>query len=78
MQISIFGSGYVELVRAAVFSEVRHQVTCMDIDPARIEGFRAVTYPLVVRNKTEQNLEDVIKPPSSGYAKNEFNASCSV
>ena len=33
---------------------------------------------LVVRNKTEQKLEDVIKPPSSGYAKNELNASCSV
>ena len=33
---------------------------------------------LVVRNKTEQKLEDVIKPPSSGHAKNELNASCSV
>ena len=33
---------------------------------------------LVVRNKTEQKLEDVIKPPSSGYANNELNASCSV
>ena len=78
MLISIFGSGYIGLVQAAMFSEVGHQVTCMDIDPARIEGFRAVTYPLVVRNKTEQNLEDVIKPLSSGYAQNEFNASCSV
>ena len=66
------------MMRAAVFSEVRHQVTCMDIDPARIEGFRAVTYPLLVRNKTEQNLKDVIEPPSSGHAKNELNASCSV
>ena len=33
---------------------------------------------LTVRNKTEQKLEDVIKPPSSRYAKNELNASCSV
>ena len=33
---------------------------------------------LIVLNKTEQKLEDVIKQPSSGYAKNEFNASCSV
>ena len=37
MRISIFGSGYVGLVQAAVFSEVGHQITCMDIDPARIE-----------------------------------------
>ena len=33
---------------------------------------------LIVRNKTEQKLKDVIKPPSLGYAKNEVNASCSV
>ena len=38
MRISIFGSGYVGLVQAAVFSEVGHQITCMDIDPARMEG----------------------------------------
>ena len=37
MRISIFGSGYVGLVQAAVFSEVGHQITCIDIDPARIE-----------------------------------------
>ena len=36
MRISIFGSGYVGLVQAAVFSEVGRQVTCMDIDPARV------------------------------------------
>ena len=36
MRISIFGSGYVGLVQAAVFSEVGHQVTCMDIDAERI------------------------------------------
>ncbi|MGB2192480.1 MAG: hypothetical protein ACPH3A_07910, partial [Luminiphilus sp.] len=29
MRISIFGSGYVGLVQAAVFSEVGHNVTCM-------------------------------------------------
>ena len=36
MRISIFGSGYVGLVQAAVFSEVGHQVTCMDIDAERM------------------------------------------
>ena len=30
MRISIFGSGYVGLVQAAVFSEVGHDVICMD------------------------------------------------
>jgi len=33
---------------------------------------------LIVRNKTEQKLKDVMKPPSVGYAKNKSNASCSV
>ena len=36
MRISIFGSGYVGLVQAAVFSEVGHDVICMDIDRDRI------------------------------------------
>ena len=45
MRISIFGSGYVGLVQAAVFSEVGHQVTCMDIDPARIERIQGEVIP---------------------------------
>ena len=45
MRISIFGSGYVGLVPAAVFSEVRNQVTCMDIDPARIERIQGEVIP---------------------------------
>ena len=45
MRISVFGSGYVGLVQAAVFSEVGHQVTCMDIDPARIERIQAGGLP---------------------------------
>ena len=45
MRISIFGCGYVGLVPAAVFSEVRHQVTCMDIDPARIERIQGEVIP---------------------------------
>mgnify|MGYP002844254943 FL=1 len=58
MRISIFGSGYVGLVEAAVFSKVGHQITCMDIDPARIERIQGGDLPFY---KTEQKLEDVIK-----------------
>ena len=37
MRISIFGSGYVGLVQAAVFADVGHRVVCMDIDAERVE-----------------------------------------
>ena len=45
MKISIFGSGYVGLVQAAVFAEVGHQVICMDIDPDRIAGIEQGEVP---------------------------------
>ena len=37
MRISIFGSGYVGLVQAAVFADVGHRVICVDIDAERVE-----------------------------------------
>ncbi len=36
MKISIFGSGYVGLVQAAVFADVGHRVICMDVDAERV------------------------------------------
>ena len=40
MRISIFGSGYVGLVQAAVFANVGHRVSCMDVDAERVERLR--------------------------------------
>ena len=45
MNISIFGSGYVGLVQAAIFADVGHKVTCMDVDAARVERLRAGDVP---------------------------------
>ena len=56
MRISIFGSGYVGLVQAAVFSEVGHQVICMDIDPTRIEQIQGGELPFF-----EPGLKDLIQ-----------------
>ncbi|MFL9694278.1 UDP-glucose dehydrogenase family protein [Aeromonas veronii] len=36
MKVTIFGTGYVGLVQAAVLAEVGHQVCCVDVDDERI------------------------------------------
>jgi UDPglucose 6-dehydrogenase len=45
MRISIFGSGYVGLVQAAVFADVGHSVICMDVDAERIARLRQGEVP---------------------------------
>ena len=45
MRISIFGSGYVGLVQAAVFADVGHSVICMDIDETRVQRLREGDVP---------------------------------
>jgi len=62
LRISIFGSGYVGLVQAAVFSEVGHQVTCMDIDPARVERIQGGDLPFY-----EPGLNELVQ---AGIAQN--------
>ena len=62
MRISIFGSGYVGLVQTAVFSEVGHQITCMDTDPARIERIQGGDLPFY-----EPGLNELVQ---AGIAQN--------
>ncbi|SDT09962.1 UDP-glucose dehydrogenase family protein [Pseudomonas granadensis] len=40
MKITVFGSGYVGLVQAAVLAEVGHDVVCMDVDQHKIDQLR--------------------------------------
>jgi UDPglucose 6-dehydrogenase len=45
MKIAVIGSGYVGLVTGAGFSNFGNHVTCVDIDPARIERLRRGEIP---------------------------------
>ena len=56
MRISIFGSGYVGLVQAAMLAEVGHQVICMDIDPERLGRIEAGDIPFY-----EPGLRDLVE-----------------
>ncbi|MFM5399285.1 UDP-glucose/GDP-mannose dehydrogenase family protein [Aeromonas veronii] len=45
MKVTIFGTGYVGLVQAAVLAEVGHQVCCVDVDDERIAALRQGQIP---------------------------------
>ncbi|WP_078084532.1 UDP-glucose dehydrogenase family protein [Microbulbifer mangrovi] len=64
MNVTVFGTGYVGLVQAAVLAEAGHRVTCIDIDENKIERlkqghipiFEPGLEPLVKRNNESGNL----------------------
>jgi UDPglucose 6-dehydrogenase len=56
MKISVFGTGYVGLVQGSVLAEVGHDVLCIDVDAAKVEGLKAGRIPIY-----EPGLEDIVK-----------------
>jgi len=46
MKITIFGSGYVGLVTGTCLADVGHDVVCMDVDSAKIEGLKQGEIPI--------------------------------
>ena len=47
MKIAVIGTGYVGLVTGAGFSDFGHDVTCVDIDPARVDALARGEIPIV-------------------------------
>jgi UDPglucose 6-dehydrogenase len=46
MQVSIFGTGYVGLVTGTCLAEVGHDVVCIDVDAAKVEGLNKGVVPI--------------------------------
>jgi UDPglucose 6-dehydrogenase len=56
MRVTIFGTGYVGLVTGTCLAEVGHEVVCVDIDAAKIDGLRRGVIPIY-----EPGLEPMVK-----------------
>ncbi|WP_027557028.1 UDP-glucose/GDP-mannose dehydrogenase family protein [Bradyrhizobium sp. Cp5.3] len=53
MKISIIGTGYVGLVTGACLAECGHDVTCVDVDPGKVEMINSARSPIHEKGLSE-------------------------
>ncbi|MEW9624534.1 UDP-glucose dehydrogenase family protein [Rhodanobacter geophilus] len=74
MNVVIFGTGYVGLVSGACLAEVGHDVVCVDIDAAKVEGLNRGVIPIY-----EPGLEATVAGcHASGHLKFTTDAAAAI
>jgi UDPglucose 6-dehydrogenase len=61
MKVSVIGTGYVGIVTGVCFAEKRHQVTCVDVDQAKVDSINQGAPPIY-----ERGLGDLLKKHVGG------------
>src|ERR1700690_2975 len=69
MKIAVVGTGYVGLVTGAGFSDFGNEVTCVDIDAARVAELQGGEIPIF-----EPGLLEIV-PPKSALGRLKFSTS---
>lgn len=73
MRVSVIGTGYVGLVTGVCFAEKGHQITCVDVDQAKVDSINNGVPPI-----HERGLQDLLKKHVGGRLRASTNLLAAV